>query len=486
MCWDVDIVHRPDRKLVDADYWSRLGIDIKFDTLFYEYIKFTCQLWTSNPAPTDLPMCPKNMPYYRGPCFHKPTPEGTAANTMHVQGLLTDIATSTGWGHTHLLNILIRFRELKPAVLAATLSQTLLNSELACYACQAMQFDWAVYSFLNGHISSSIKSCNLPFTIHLACNTTKAGRSLFHEFATDAKVFSSGNNLLNHICASGEQSVINSYLINSYHFQTNEVTSAFWKLQLLIITQLHLIRSLSIAVTIIIIIPDHDGRAVKSFTKGLEAAHWKVTSQAVYYLDIGDSISDSCSIITAVHSSCTSNAEPLVLKSPPTVTLPHISSYVWVPFGRPEHALGYGKDNVDFNKYDECQMTASTPMTAKNSASPRVAIKYYLHCNGHDTTILAGSLVLLRESVCPPFESCPNQNLFQQFFGIEFHHDGHTYVQAISTYKFARCFNLVERPVLHVPREVQIWTRCRYARPHIGLALQACPLPSCVPTQFKQ
>ena len=31
MCWDVDIVHRPDTKLVDADYWSRLGVDIEFD-----------------------------------------------------------------------------------------------------------------------------------------------------------------------------------------------------------------------------------------------------------------------------------------------------------------------------------------------------------------------------------------------------------------------------------------------------------------------
>ncbi len=31
MCWDVDIVHRPDVKLVDADYWARLGVDIIYD-----------------------------------------------------------------------------------------------------------------------------------------------------------------------------------------------------------------------------------------------------------------------------------------------------------------------------------------------------------------------------------------------------------------------------------------------------------------------
>jgi hypothetical protein len=190
-----------------------------------------------------------------------------------------------------------------------------------------------LYSLFKIVILSSIKSHGLPFTICLTCNTTEAGRSLFNEFATDAKVFSSGNDLLNHICASGERSIINSYLINSYCFQTSEVTSSFWKLQLSIIAQLRLIRSLSIVVAIII--PNHDKCAVKSFTKELQAARWKVTSRAVSYLDICDSISDSCSMITDLHSSCASNVEPLVLKSPLIVTPPPISSYIWVPFDRP-------------------------------------------------------------------------------------------------------------------------------------------------------
>ncbi len=73
MCWDVDIVHPPDSELVDADYWSRLGTDIEFDPLFREYLEFTRQLRRSNPAPSDLPMRPKNMPYYRGPRFQRTT-----------------------------------------------------------------------------------------------------------------------------------------------------------------------------------------------------------------------------------------------------------------------------------------------------------------------------------------------------------------------------------------------------------------------------
>ena len=282
----------------------------------------------------------------------------------------------------------------------------------------------------------------MPFTICLACDTTEAGRSLFNEFAPNANVFSSGNDLLNHIRASGEQSIISGYLINSYRFRTSEVTSSFSKLQILIIAQLRLIRSLSVVVAIVI--PDHDGRAVKSFAKGLVAAHWKVSKQSISYLDIGDSISDSCSVITAVHSSCAPNVDLLVFKSPPSLAPRPLGSFIWMPFDQPEHALGHGKDDDNFNYDDTCRMTASIPKCANSSMSPQIMVKYYLHRHGQDDSILAGSSVLSRESVCPPFESCPNQNLFQQFFGIEFHYNDHTYVRAISTYEFTRCFRLVD------------------------------------------
>jgi hypothetical protein len=36
-------------------------------------------------------------------------------------------------------------------------------------------------------------------------------------------------------------------------------------------------------------------------------------------------------------------------------------------------------------------------------------------------------------------------NLFQQYYGLEFHHDGRTYVHAILTYEFTRCFNFVDK-----------------------------------------
>ena len=57
-------------------------------------------------------------------------------------------------------------------------------------------FSWAVYSFSNGHFSSTIQSRHLPFHISLACDTSESGRSLFAEFAPSARVFGSGNDLL--------------------------------------------------------------------------------------------------------------------------------------------------------------------------------------------------------------------------------------------------------------------------------------------------
>ncbi len=105
MCWDVDIVHRPDTKLVDDDYWLRLGVDLEFDPLLCEYLEYALHRCKSNPPPTDLTMRPENMPYYRGSQFQELTPTAVPANTLHIQSLITDIVLSSGHGHTHLLNI---------------------------------------------------------------------------------------------------------------------------------------------------------------------------------------------------------------------------------------------------------------------------------------------------------------------------------------------------------------------------------------------
>jgi hypothetical protein len=121
------------------------------------------------------------------------------------------------------------------------MARALHNNEFPCYAQQVLHFSWAVYSFHGGHFVSTIQPQNLPFHVQLACDPYESGRSLFQEFTSCRHIFSSATNLLNHIRASGDTSVINGYLINSPRFQTSEMTTAFWQVQAAIISQLRLI-----------------------------------------------------------------------------------------------------------------------------------------------------------------------------------------------------------------------------------------------------
>ncbi len=397
-------------------------------------------------------MRPKNMRYYRGPRVQPVTNTSNTNDALHIQSILTDIVTLNGTGQTFLSNVPVLFSHVALPRRTSTQPWALLNSEIASYAFQAMSFCWAVYLFSNGHFSSTIQSQNLPFNVSLACDPSEVGRSLFAEFAPNAKVFSSGNYLLQHVRALGETSILHGYLINSYHFLNSEVTTIFLKQQLATITQLRLIRNLLVIVAIIM--PDHDGRSVKSFIRGLLTAHWKVSSRYISYPEIGDSIIDSCRIIIAIHSSSAPVVEPIVLKIPPAVQPRSIASYLWEPFNRPEHSLCFGRDDSNFNKAEASRMTGSTPKPAKSGSTTPITILYYLHRADADATIVAGSSVLSQLNLCPPFKACPTRNLFQHFFGIEFHfNNSHTYVHAILTFEFACCFNLIENIQYRISHE---------------------------------
>jgi len=116
MCWDVDIIHWPDTELVDADYWFRLGANLNFDPLYCKYLQLTHHLRKSKPAPTDLPMCPENMPYYHGPRIQKPSPDIESVDTLYIQGLLSDLIVLGGRGHTILSNHPVRFEHLQSSL----------------------------------------------------------------------------------------------------------------------------------------------------------------------------------------------------------------------------------------------------------------------------------------------------------------------------------------------------------------------------------
>ncbi len=189
--------------------------------------------------------------------------------------------------------------------------------------------------------------------------------------------------------------------------------------------------------------PDHDGRSVKTFSSNLKSNGWVLSSTDVFYPDLGDTISGSCRLVVAIHSSCTSTVDPLLLKRPPSVPLRPLREFIWEPFNRPEHAISLAQDNADFNKQDS-RLKVSNPKLDQNT-DRGVIIKYYIHRPDADDTLLVGSEVISIDGLCPAFNACPNSNIFQTYFGIEFIHEGHTYIRAILSYEFVRCFNFIDQ-----------------------------------------
>ncbi len=83
-------------------------------------------------------------------------------------------------------------------------------------------------------------------------------------------------------------------------------------------------------------------------------------------------------------------------------------------------------------------------MTVPTGVLPGVLIKYFLHHAGLDENCLMGVLVVSTKGLCPPFDACPNTNLFQHLFGIEFAFEDHLCVQGILPFEFARCFGFTD------------------------------------------
>ena len=97
MCWDADIVHQPDVELVDADYWSHLGVDIVYDPLLRDYVAYAMKTRAAHPPPTELHMRPENMPYNSGPRVAQPTPPtAPSVDALHIQFVLR-VASVAHW-----------------------------------------------------------------------------------------------------------------------------------------------------------------------------------------------------------------------------------------------------------------------------------------------------------------------------------------------------------------------------------------------------
>jgi hypothetical protein len=458
MCWEMDVKHRNDHFLADADYWSHLGANLCFDPLLREYIKQVQALRTTNPSPTSLLPTPENMPYFRGPRLPAipPTPAtvtlGDASSTYSEYTANASVLINKPIiGLQHLSNHPVRFgHSSTPHAGVATLARLLYNSDLTQAASILAKFDCAVYGFNSGYFPSTIRALGLPFTIVLACDPFANGRALFQEIGVCPTILSSPPALLDHIRGSGITAPMSGYLIHSNCYTSTEPTSRFWEVQVNIVIQICLLRSLSIVVALVL--PDHHGRAVYlNFVQHLRMDGWIFSDTHITFTEYGDSVAGSCRLLIAIHSNTEEGCHPINIKTPPSLVPYPIAQFMWALFNKPELAISYSKDDPLFNNHAVnnnglAPLRATIPSNAQHvSAVPGFNILYHFHRHDDNPSNLVRSAVISADGICPAFQPIVKPNIFGHYFGVEFRHNNHSYARAVSPFESVLCFRLSDQ-----------------------------------------
>ena len=87
----------------------------------------------------------------------------------------------------------------------------------------------------------------------------------------------------------------------------------------------------------------------------------------------------------------------------------------------------------------------ASPPSIKSNEIVGVSVRYHLHCPNANALVTLGSKVIALGGLCPVFNTCLNPNIFQHYFGIEFHDEDHCYIRAISPYEFVWCFGFINQ-----------------------------------------
>jgi hypothetical protein len=184
------------------------------------------------------------------------------------------------------------------------------------------------------------------------------------------------------------------------------------------------------------------------FVNRLQLDGWLLTDTPVSFLEYGNSIVGSCRLIIAVHSNTEAGCTPLELKSPPAMAPCPIVRCFGAPFNKPKPAVSFSKDNTSFNNHAvNGNGLPPLPVTIATDAQletvdPSIKTVYYFHHPDDNPSNLVGSAVMSVGRICPAFTPIINMNIYGHYFSIKFHHNGHTYIRAISLFKFVSFFHL--------------------------------------------
>jgi hypothetical protein len=149
-------------------------------------------------------------------------------------------------------------------------------------------------------------------------------------------------------------------------------------------------------------------------------------------------------VIVGIHNSTQSKVQPMLFKTPPMGCPLTLSSFIWPPLNKTEYQLSYAINDDSFTDANANGTVASMsplPLWPHFPQGLRCCIIFIFAATGQEASTVCSSFL---DSLCPPFNSFPNTNLFQHLFGVEFHCHGHTYIRAISPFKFISCFGLMD------------------------------------------
>jgi hypothetical protein len=287
------------------------------------------------------------------------------------------------------------------------------------------RFEWAIYSFNNGHFVSSIQAQALPFRVVLCADAFVEGRALFKEFTNCPLILSGVKELYDHVRRSGDRSKLDGYLLHSHRFAQSSATHNFWQLQASLITELRNIRYLSMFV--VFVHPDHDGRPVSLSIKSLCSLHWVISDTKLSFPTFGDSVASGSRLLIGVHSDTDSSVDECCIPTPPFRQPAPLAFYLWPSFNVASYAVSRAPSSSKFNEdlhindplVPHCERKdpvadESLPLTVQSHTD------YCLHCHGADTSIQRGSEVVSINHLCPPFAAGSAANLFGHYFGIEY------------------------------------------------------------------
>jgi hypothetical protein len=233
------------------------------------------------------------------------------------------------------------------------------NLEFPALAFQVACFSWAVYLFNSGHSASMISKRNLPFDVLLVCDPYAYERALFNKFTGCRCILPSAATLLDHICGSGDQSLLDGYLIHSHRYQTSEPTNVFWSLQASIVAQLQAIWKLHLFVAFVH--PDHDSRSVSKFVTQLTKSGWVISSTKCSFPEDGDSVVGTMTIVVGVHINTQAKLDALMFCTPPSRRPLWLAAFVWQPFNKKEYGLSFAREDSSFNDGSMPPLHAAIP-----------------------------------------------------------------------------------------------------------------------------